>query len=214
VLSCARLMPNLSISLWMRRSFLRRAPGVLRRDLCLMRPLASVSPARTSSADKEGSASEREDSGVAPSACSRRAFSRRLRFLRWVVVREEVEGFVMRETKDECLIRRLSRLDSIKDSETWAVGRWTFRGARGLARRSVAFARRVLRFVGAVGAFCVFSMAYLFRETFWASLSYHVGSLELGEGGEGFGRAVSGWLEGARYRVYVRQVRIGRAFFM
>lgn len=79
-----------------------------------------------------------------------RCFSRRLRFLRWVGVLWA--GLEMRETKDECLISRLSRLDSMKESSTWAEGRWTLRGARGLARRSVAFARSVLRFVGAVGA--------------------------------------------------------------
>lgn len=155
VLSCARLIPNLSISPLTSLSFLRSAPGVLLRDLCLTFPAASAWPARTSSAVRSGRASDNADRLVV--FCESRAFARRFRFLRWVgvsSVREE-EGFEMRETKEECLMRRLSRLDSIKDSETWAEGRWTLRGARGLERRSVAFARRVLRFVGAVGAcFC------------------------------------------------------------
>lgn len=64
-------------------------------------------------------------------------------------------GLEILETKEECLIRRLSRFDSRKVSVTTESGRWTLRGARGLARRSAALRRRVLRLVaeeGAVGA--------------------------------------------------------------
>jgi hypothetical protein len=107
---------------------------------------------RTSSAVRDGRASESEDKLVVAAAW--RALSRRLRFFFCVGVRRLEEGLEMRETKDECLISRLSRFESVKESVTWAVGRWTLRGARGFARRSVAFARRVLRFVGAVGACC------------------------------------------------------------
>lgn len=61
-------------------------------------------------------------------------------------------GFVMRETKEACLMRRLSVLLERKESVTTESGRWTLRGRRGLARRSEDLRRRGLRFVGAVGA--------------------------------------------------------------
>lgn len=62
---------------------------------------------------------------------------------------------VILETKAECLMSFLSRFVSRKVSDTTESGRWTLRGASGLARRSAALRRRVLRLVeeGAVGAF-------------------------------------------------------------
>lgn len=62
----------------------------------------------------------------------------------------------MRETKAECLMSCLSRLVSRKASSTTESGRWTLRGAKGLARRSAALRRRVLRFDGAAGGIGAF----------------------------------------------------------
>lgn len=84
----------------------------------------------------------------------RRAFLRAVGVDRAEGVREDVEeeGFVIRETKEAWRMRCLSSFVSRKVSVTAEVGRCTLRGARGLARRSVALRRRGLRFAGAEGA--------------------------------------------------------------
>lgn len=147
--SWARLLPNLSISPLTTRSFFFSAPGLLRKLLCLTLPSFSASPPRTSSFVNSGNASAK---------LSRLVWSF---FLSWrfAFFRAALEiplldlGWAILETNAECLIRRLSRLESRKVSSTTASGRWTLRGARGLARRSVALRRRVLRLEGATGAF-------------------------------------------------------------
>ena len=74
---------------------------------------------------------------------------RRFRFWAEDVLRDDL---ATRERKAECLMRRLSDLESMKLSETTLSSRWSLRGSRGSARRARAFWRAVRRLEGAVGA--------------------------------------------------------------
>ena len=109
----AILTPNLSISPLTTLSFFFSAPLLLFKLLCLILPCCSASASSSS-----GSASARLSSVVASFLLGRRRLAD-----------FETRADWMRDTKEECLMRRLSRLVERKSSVTAASSRKTFWGA-------------------------------------------------------------------------------------
>lgn len=122
--NCAMLTPNLSISPFSSLSFLFSAPFLLLKLSCLILPdkiSAAPSPAANS-----GSASARLSRELSVVDF----LLRPPRLSAFLEMREEVVA-ATRETKDECLMVRLSRLEERKESLVEAFSRNVFWGARG-----------------------------------------------------------------------------------
>jgi hypothetical protein len=151
-LSLAMLAPKRSISPLTTLSFLFSAPLRLRRDLCRTLPSlgAAPSPSPSSSSSALGRASARLSSDASLLA------GRRLR-RRWPDLEMRSADDWTRDRKTECRMRRLSRLDSRKSSETAAPARKTLDGSRGWIWPVMRWRRRALAeggfdAVGATGA--------------------------------------------------------------
>lgn len=145
-LSLAKLPLNRSTSFFTTFSFLFSAPFRLRKLFSRTFPSfncfkpSSVSPL----ARRSGNAFLRESRSVT-------SFLEGRRRLRAVLL-----DFSIRETKDECFTSRLSFLEFMNESVTWAEsGRSAFRGAYGSGSLDLAasLARRERRLEGAVGAY-------------------------------------------------------------
>lgn len=122
--NCAMLTPNLCISPFSSLSFLFSAPFLLLKLWCLILP-ARISAAPSPAANS-GSASAR--------------LSRELKVVDFLLRPPRLSAFLetradvvdaTRETKDECLMVRLSRLEERKESLVEAFSRKVFWGARG-----------------------------------------------------------------------------------
>lgn len=121
--NCAILTPNLAISPFSNLSFLFNAPFLLRKLWCLIFP-SRISAAPSPSASS-GSASARLSRELRVADF---LFAPRRRGFEDLEMREEEE---MRETKEECLMVRLSRFEERKESVVEAFWRKVFWGARG-----------------------------------------------------------------------------------
>lgn len=154
--SCAKLRPNRSISPFTSLSFLLSAPGRVLRLLCRTLPCRACSASIASPVATSSSISAWMSSSASPSDSSVATsfLLGRRRFVCELPEADFLEDLATRERKAECLIRRLSALESMKPSETTLSARWSLRGRRGSARRARAFWRAVGRLegAGAVGA--------------------------------------------------------------
>lgn len=124
LVNCAMLTPNLCISPFSSLSFLFSAPFLLFKLWCLILPARISAP--PSPAANSGSASAR--------------LSREFSVVDFLLRPPRLSGFLetradvvdaTRETKDECLMVRLSRLEERKESLVEAFSRNVFWGARG-----------------------------------------------------------------------------------
>lgn len=128
--SCAMLTPNRAISPFKSLSFLFSAPFLLRRLWCLILP-ARISAAPSPSANC-GSASARlsRELSVVVDFFAALLLPRPPRLSGRLETRAEAVD-ATRETKEECLMVRLSRLEERKESLVEASSRNVFWGARG-----------------------------------------------------------------------------------
>lgn len=121
--NCAILTPNLAISPFNNLSFLFNAPFLLLKLWCL------ILPSRISAAPSPSASSGRASARLSRELRVADFFAPRpRRSFEDLEMREEEE---MRETKEECLMVRLSRFEERKESDVEALARKVFWGARG-----------------------------------------------------------------------------------